>query len=273
MKIRKEVLEFVMNRVCIIITILVLLLSACAGNSKWNGMTFTKHKNHFKTHKVAPEENRSMFLAADDTTINYNINIEMDFVEDSCVENPEICRRINQYLISNLLNLPYGTEIDSALSQYSRMCMQEFDDMEYMPEYYTNVTGKADYGMDGVINYTFQQETYSGGAHPMTITTILNFRTDTGERININDVIPDSLNGSLTQLLTRKLMECTQSHSIEELHEKGFLQFNEMFVSDNFWLAEDSLIFFYNVYDIAPYAIGTTTLSFSLEELQPLTHK
>ena len=57
--------------------------------------------------------------------------------------------------------------------------------------------------------------------------------------------------------------------SIEELKERGFLEMVDMFIPDNFWLDSDSLSFFFNQYDIAPYAMGQIALTFGYDELKP----
>ncbi|MBO4663061.1 MAG: DUF3298 domain-containing protein [Bacteroidaceae bacterium] len=41
-----------------------------------------------------------------------------------------------------------------------------------------------------------------------------------------------------------------------------------MYNSDNIKLGTDSISFFYNPYDIAPYALGSTTISFAYDELK-----
>ena len=63
-------------------------------------------------------------------------------------------------------------------------------------------------------------------------------------------------------------MKDQNAHSLEELHKKGILEMTDMFISNNFALREDSIEFYYNEYDIAPYASGACTICVSYEDVK-----
>ena len=50
----------------------------------------------------------------------------------------------------------------------------------------------------------------------------------------------------------------------------GYLVMNDMYVTENFELGKDTIRFHYNQYDIAPYALGSSDLTFTYEELKDL---
>ena len=58
--------------------------------------------------------------------------------------------------------------------------------------------------------------------------------------------------------------------TIDELNDLGYLEMMDMFASKNFSLEADSVIFYYNEYDIAPYAFGPCQLAISYDELQDI---
>ena len=74
----------------------------------------------------------------------------------------------------------------------------------------------------------------------------------------------------LQELLLEKLMKMNQARSLEDLHKRGILEMSDMFISNNFALREDSIEFYYNEYDIAPYAYGAFSICLSYEEVQKL---
>ena len=65
-------------------------------------------------------------------------------------------------------------------------------------------------------------------------------------------------------------MKDTDSATLEELEDKAYLQDTEMYPSENFRLGKDSIYFFYNVYEIAPYSTGATEIALSYDVLQGL---
>ena len=63
------------------------------------------------------------------------------------------------------------------------------------------------------------------------------------------------------------------ARNIEEVKEQGYITMNDMYPTENFLLAEDSIIFFYNSYDIAPYSHGTTRLAIDYNDIKELMKK
>jgi hypothetical protein len=124
--------------------------------------------------------------------------------------------------------------------------------------------------MKDVINYRLVEDTFMGGAHPCRLTTILRFNAQTGEFISLDDVFPTTNQPALQDLLQKKLMANNGVHSLEGLHEKGLLEMTEMFVSSNFALRADSIEFYYNEYDIAPYAYGPSTLCLGYDQVKDI---
>ena len=90
---------------------------------------------------------------------------------------------------------------------------------------------------------------------------------ETGDEITLNDVFREGYEDFLVNRLTDALADKLGANSRREIMEKGFLTFNDIYPSENFMLKKDSIHFFYNRYDIAPYAAGTTTLSFAYDDL------
>ena len=182
-----------------------------------------------------------------------------------------------------------------AIFGYDGICPKEATDSfiatikdEYLslrPEYYNekamnsgaewfnyNYTIKSSVtrGYKDIINYSITTDTYTGGAHGSFTTTLLNFDPATGKEIKLNDFFKDNFEEVLIDRLTRALVKRVGAQSFEELQEMGYLVFNDMFVTDNFELGKDSVRFHYNQYDIAPYALGSSDLTFTYEELKDL---
>ena len=134
---------------------------------------------------------------------------------------------------------------------------------------YCDVKGRTVEGYKGYISYIMTCEEYYGGAHPTTFNTIACFDPATGTEITLNDIFTEGYEEPLLEMLTRKLMEDEGVSTVEGLQEKGYFG-EEMFITNNFIVGDDSLTFLYNRYEIAPYAMGDRLISLDYETLKEI---
>ena len=244
------------------------LLSACNDTGKWNGIAFSKASENIKIKASEIKEVPTDSYLPEEEMV-FDVSVDMDFMDPKDTEDSVACDRINRYLITQLLSQPEASTQLEAIENYIKKKKAEFKAEEYMMTCYDHITGEAAYGIKGVINYTFTEDFFGGGAHPVQNIIIRRFNTTTGDPIGLWDVFVDSCSTSLKNLLTERLMDAMCVKTIDDLKSLGFLDMVDMFVPENFLMEPDTLTFFFNQYEIAPYAMGQTTLSFSYEELKP----
>ena len=159
------------------------------------------------------------------------------------------------------------------MAQYIEAAKEEFHSDNIANIYYDHLKGSAEHGMKGVINYRLVEDTFMGGAHPCQLTTILRFNTQTGEFIPLDEVFSTIHQHALQDTLLHKLMADNGVRTLQGLQKKGFLEMSDMFVSHNFALRDDSIEFYYNEYDIAPYAYGPTTICLSYDQVKDIVNE
>lgn len=251
-----------------------LVLAACNSSTQWNDLEFynvekleqltespldTNEEDSDTFASLHKQENREM-----------DVKVNMQFMKSGNQANERVCKLINDQLVEILLNQSSDMTVDEAVAQYIEDVKKEFHGDEVANIYYDHLTGRAEYGRDNIINYRLVEDVFTGGAHPCTITTILRFNATTGDFIPLEDLFPYPQQRQLQELLLEQLMKMNQARSLEDLHQKGILEMSDMFISNNFALREDSLEFYYNEYDIAPYAYGAFSLCLSYEEVKEL---
>ncbi len=249
-------------------------LAGCNSSTQWNEVEFynvEKMEQLTESPTVDTMENEDEFtLQQPKESRELDVKIDMQFLKSGNGTSEHVCSLINQQLVELLLKQSSELSIDEAIEQYIKDIKTEFHGDEVANTYYDHLKGRAEYGKTGIINYRLEEEVFTGGAHPANITTILRFSTTTGEYISLEQVVPPANQSHLKEKLLKKLMDSVQANSLEELHQKGFLELTDMFVSPNFAIREDSLEFFYNEYDIAPYAYGTWRVCLGYEEVTDL---
>lgn len=118
---------------------------------------------------------------------------------------------------------------------------------------------------------TVRQETYtySGGAHPNTQTTFQSFSRQTGHALQLTEVVSDTT--ALLGLVEQAFRKQQDIKPGENLEEAGyFLRDGEFFLPDAFGIGREGLIFLYNPYEIAAYAVGPIQLTVPYGELKKI---
>ncbi|MBO7580095.1 MAG: DUF3298 domain-containing protein [Bacteroidaceae bacterium] len=244
---------------------------SCNSNKDWQNIEFYNvEKMEQLTEKPLDAEKDSTGFEPLRKTESreMDVKVDMQFMKSENVSSEKVCNLINGQLIELLLKQSSNLGIDDAIAQYIEDVKSEFHGDEVANVYHDHLTGRAEYGMENVINYRLLEDVFTGGAHPSQLTTILRFNTQTGEFITLDQVFPTTNQLQLQDILLTKLMKDQNAHSLEELHKKGILEMTDMFISNNFALREDSIEFYYNEYDIAPYASGACTICVSYEDVK-----
>lgn len=247
----------------------LLIVCSCANNEKWNDIHTVKVAGQAKAEKTKKATCNGDTI----TTPSYDITVDMEFIDTSSVENIEACRHINNQLIEEFLNQQEQSDGQKAVNIFIERLQNEYEQEEMAPEIYDHYIGKVEYGKDGVINYILDEDFYGGGAHPSQIRTILRFNAMTGNKIGLYEFFTDTCTNTLCNKLTQRLMDNLGVQTLDSLHSLGYLEMLDMFVTENFSLQKDSISFYYNQYDIAPYACGPSVITFSYDELEELIRK
>ena len=151
--------------------------------------------------------------------------------------------------------------------QYAKEEGFEPRDIDY--EYVINT--EVHYGNHrDIIGHFINMYQYTGGAHGGTFITCRNYRLEDGSVVTLDNYFKPGYEEVLIPILEKKLLEYAECSSRDELDEHGYFSNEPMFVSENFEIRQDTIDFIYNQYDIAPYAMGITTLSVPNDEIRTI---
>lgn len=140
-------------------------------------------------------------------------------------------------------------------------------------EYRYNVRTEVNTEKKDIDVYIVDMDYYEGGAHGLNQTIVLNFNAETGKVMTLKDIFVPGYEKRLNDILFKELKEKTGTESIIELQDKGYLCATEMFAPDNFILKENSMVFIYNIYEIAPYSNGKTELDIPYSTIDDIMKK
>ena len=112
---------------------------------------------------------------------------------------------------------------------------------------------------DDIMSYGVHTYNYYGGAHGLATSEYYAINLKTGETVTQAMLFDNLTETQLSELLLAALTE-QSNMTREELEERGYdLSYVEG--NDNFYLKGDSVYFYFNPYEIAPYSEGGITIA------------
>lgn len=112
---------------------------------------------------------------------------------------------------------------------------------------------------------------YTGGAHGMPYSRCSVADLSSGKLIELHTLLAPESRDKLTALVNKKLRE---EHKVTDLTEVGFFDSAvKLGEQPDLCLHDDGAELVFSVYEVAPYVMGTPTVSLSFAELKPLMKK
>jgi hypothetical protein len=118
----------------------------------------------------------------------------------------------------------------------------------------------------GLLSIEKASYAYTGDAHGLTHMQYMLLDIKTAKVLGLSDIINDDQVKSLTALLNQKIRERYAIASGQLLTEAGFFV-DEVKPTDNIYVTLNGIGFYYNSYEIAPYAFGHTNVFVSFDEI------
>ena len=115
------------------------------------------------------------------------------------------------------------------------------------------------YNENNLLSLCFTKYAFTGGAHGIEMKYFKVFRLTDFKRLQIDDLVDSSGREEISKMLEAKLRRLNGIDAGSSLRENGFF-IDELALNDNFYINNDGIGFYYNVYEIASYSSGTYTL-------------
>ena len=234
----------------------------------------------FKTiHKTAAYH---LFNASE----NPNCDFSTDFTYPEQFENEKILPEIQSKFIISAFGEKYaGIVPQAAIDKYIESYIQTYKEIEpdYLKDkemnhesgenfaswynYYENISTEIIFNRGHIISYTTKFENYTGGAHGAHQYTNYVISLETGNWIKEGDIFIDNFKEPISKLLIDKIVEINRVDNVSGLIEVGYFGIEEIQPNDNILINEQGITYTFNEYEIAAYAIGTTKVLLTFDEI------
>ncbi|HHC74805.1 MAG TPA: DUF3298 domain-containing protein [Thiothrix sp.] len=248
--------------------LLVLFLSACTepattsnltGALKYDEIHYTKTEN--KNGEPCSEQERA-FCAM----------IDLSYPDFTIAPNIKLKDKLNSLVHELLLSSEFET-LDvkpENTEQLAFLYLQEFRESHSAADWELTHHINVLTTHPQFISLESQKAGYLGGAHGFQKVKLFNFDNN-GEAIKLSNLLNLGYAGELNAIAEGLFRKQHQIPAEKNLEDLGFSFPNGEFqLNENFAITEQGLRFFFNAYEIAPYAFGTSDLLINYNEIQSL---
>jgi Deacetylase PdaC/Protein of unknown function (DUF3298) len=170
---------------------------------------------------------------------------------------------------------PTKLTLDTTIQQFfaaQKQAMKEFPNMA-SNAWSNEVTGKVTFQNNNIACLETTAYSYNGGAHPNSFVAYQIFDINTGKKVAAQKGIT---NMSAFLALAEKKFRVNRKIPAKTSFEKAYFNFpekNKFSLPANIGLSEKGLTLFYNDYEVASHATGSTELFIPFEELTGIFDK
>ncbi len=197
-----------------------------------------------------------------DSLKNSCAELKFNYPQITDASNREVMNQINQEIMNTLL-APYSE--DKSYKNFDSMAndfLESFKEFKkQFPARHQSWTIERNISVSGVNNSVFSLTNtefyYMGGAHPNSTTSFINFNLQTGEALELNDLLKPGFEDALNKVGEKIFREKQKLKPGENLNEAGYwFDKNNFELNDNFLIKKNGLLFVFNPYEVAAYVYG-----------------
>jgi hypothetical protein len=182
---------------------------------------------------------------------------------------PDAAKKINTAIQARLqpADAPRGLDKEAAefTADYARVHAQ-FPDASIT--YFIRRQAQVVYSGPTLVSIEIESSEFRGGPHPNSARAYLNLRPRSGAPVELAELL---VGGTMPRLLTVAEHAFRRERGIDDgsaLSVAGFSFPTDHFsLPENWGIAKAGLVFHYNPYEVAPYALGPTTILVAWRDL------
>lgn len=152
--------------------------------------------------------------------------------------------------------------LDSLIARYEAFLKAESESIGFVTNWEINASASVVYNHNGLMTYDLSVYSYTGGAHGNGMTQFRTYDIVTGRRLELADMFSDTL-------ALKKAMNTHFNTSMSDFIKENVYA-DEIPLTSNIRLASDSLGFYFNPYEIGPYAMGSIELKIAVKDLNSI---
>ena len=191
-----------------------------------------------------------------------HLNLKEDYKDE---KSKNIVNNINKEIEEYINN--FIQDIKSQSDKYSKEYNEDLskskdDYIKYQYEAYSDY--KITYNKDNILSIPITTYNFTGGAHGMSYLKSFNYDLITGEILSLKDMFKDNID-------YKKIVNDYINSEIEKNKDNYFSGkdgFNGISDNQEFYIDNNGIVVYFQLYDIAPYYVGIPKFEFNNREFK-----
>jgi hypothetical protein len=169
--------------------------------------------------------------------------------------------------------LPLALALDSASMQFFELFKMDVKERpEIAMEYTTEIKDTIPFLNEKVATVQMDGYSYTGGAHPNPFTMLVSYDLAKGAKpLEITDLVSDT--NAVKSILEKAYKLSKGLKETDPLTEVVYPEIQQIPLSAQVAVVADGVVFFYNAYEIAPYAVGPSAVLVTWDQLGALADR
>lgn len=173
--------------------------------------------------------------------------------------NPQAAAAINQFIQEQVLEYSDAEGKPPATpEEFASMFVNAYNEVpDAMGLWEMERKVDVSFASDHVATLNFSESGYTGGAHPFSGQRYFVLDLDSGKQLSLNDLLAAGYETALNTAGEQAFRQARGLSATASLEEAGFWFANNLFkVNTNVGVLGNGLVFNFNPYEVAPYAMG-----------------
>lgn len=169
--------------------------------------------------------------------------------------------------------LPFAQALDSAGWQFVQMFLDDLKNVPEMPGgYFTEIADTVPFLNTKIATIQMDGYAHTGGAHPNPFGMLVSYDLSKGGKpLEITELVSDT--NALRPMLEKAYKVSKGLKETDPLASIAYEEVKQLPMPSNVGVTAEGIRFFYNAYEIAPYAVGAGDVLLTWEQLGALADK
>ena len=171
--------------------------------------------------------------------INSVINIPIIMIDNKYIE-----KAINDEIRNDIMKF------------YNESQLQAKDYQKDLPDEQNKFVANSDFEIkknsDNILSLVVEYYKYSGGAHGYYEDVAYNIDIRTGKNIKLQDLFKEGYD--YKNIINKNIISQIEQLVIDDPQNKGIYEFSSIKENQKFYIQDDNIVIYFDLYDIAPYA-------------------
>ena len=200
-------------------------------------------------------------------------NLQLTYPKVLAAGNPQAAAKINQFIQEQVLEYSDAEGKPPATpEEFASMFASAYNEVpDAMGLWEMERKVEVSFASDHLATLNFSESGYTGGAHPFSGQRYFVLDLDSGKQLTLNELLAAGYETALNKVGEQAFRKARGLSASTSLDGAGFWFANNIFkVNTNFGVLGNGLVFNFNSYEVAPYAMGPTDFTVAYGDIQGL---